>query len=106
MFYKTIIESSSNEEDNDSELMMAAAMLIHEHNSRHVHKGLIKGQRANVKPNHPKGHYQLYQREVSLARVWRVDVQTQHLSLNPHKCELTFLFILEDQVFWDSCNLS
>jgi hypothetical protein len=37
---------------------------------------------------------------VSLAQlVGGVDVQTQHLSSNPHGHEFRFLFILEDQAF-------
>jgi hypothetical protein len=61
MFYKNVIESSSDKEsDDDSKLMMASAMLLHEHSSRPLHRRSIKGRKANVKPNHEKGHYQLY----------------------------------------------
>jgi hypothetical protein len=60
-FYKTVIESSSDEEaDDDTELMMAAAMLLHEHTSRPVFRGSVKGHKPNVKCNREKGHYQLY----------------------------------------------
>jgi hypothetical protein len=51
-FYKTVIESSSDEEsDDDTELMMAAAMLLHEHTTRPVYRGSVKGRKANVKRN-------------------------------------------------------
>jgi hypothetical protein len=60
-FYNNVIESSSNEEaNNDTELMMAASMLLHEHTLRLVYRGSVKGSKANVKPNHERGHYQLY----------------------------------------------
>jgi hypothetical protein len=60
-FYKNVIESSSNEEaDDDTELMMAATMLLHEHTSRPVYRGSVKGRKANVKRNRERGHYQLY----------------------------------------------
>jgi hypothetical protein len=60
-FYKNVIESSSNEEaDDDTELMMAATMLRHEHTSRPVYRGSVKGRKANVKRNRERGHYQLY----------------------------------------------
>jgi hypothetical protein len=52
MFYKNIIESSYDEEaDDDTELMMAAAMLLHEHTSRPVFRGSVKGRKLNVKRN-------------------------------------------------------
>jgi hypothetical protein len=55
------MESSSDEDSNDDfELMMTAAMLLHEHNSRPVRRGSIKGRVANVKLNQKKGHYQPY----------------------------------------------
>jgi hypothetical protein len=61
MFYKNVIESSSDEESNDdTELMMVAAMLLHEHTSRPVYRGSVKGRKPNVKRNCEKGHYQLY----------------------------------------------
>jgi hypothetical protein len=61
MFYNNVIESSSDEEaNNDTELMMAASMLLHEHTSRPVYRGSVKGCKANVKPNRERGHYQLY----------------------------------------------
>jgi hypothetical protein len=61
MFYKNVIESSSDEEaDDDTELMMAAAMLHHEHTSRPVFRGSVKGHKPNVKRNRERGHYQLY----------------------------------------------
>jgi hypothetical protein len=61
MFYKTIIEPSSDEEsDDDTELMMAVAMLLHDHTSRPVYRGSVKGRKANVKRNREKVHYQLY----------------------------------------------
>ena len=44
---------------------------------------------------------------VSLAQlVGGVDVQTQHLSSNPHGGEVRFLFILEDQAFLVLIHLS
>jgi hypothetical protein len=61
MFYKNVIESSSDEEsDDDSEKRMAATMLLHEHTSRLVHWGSVKGRKANVKRNRERGHNQLY----------------------------------------------
>jgi hypothetical protein len=61
MFYKNFIESSLNEDsDDDSELMMAAAILLHEHSSKPVHKGSVKGHATNVKCKREKSHYQLY----------------------------------------------
>jgi hypothetical protein len=61
MFYKNVIESSSDEESgDDSEMMMATTMLLHEHSSRPVHSGSVKGRAANVKRNREKGHYKLY----------------------------------------------
>jgi hypothetical protein len=60
MFYKNLIESLSDKEsDYDSELMMAVTMLLHEHTSRPVHRGSVKGRAGNVKRNCEKGHYQL-----------------------------------------------
>jgi hypothetical protein len=60
-FYKTVIESSPNEEsDDDTEQMMVAAMLLHEHTSRPVYRGSVKGRKPNVKRNRDRGHYQLY----------------------------------------------
>jgi hypothetical protein len=60
-FYKIVTETSSDEEsDDDSDLMMAATMLLHEHTSRPVYMGSVKGRKDNVKHNHEKGHYQLY----------------------------------------------
>jgi hypothetical protein len=60
-FYKNVIESSSDEEaNNDTKLMMVAAMLLHEHTSRSVFRGSVKGCKPNVKRNHERGHYQLY----------------------------------------------
>jgi hypothetical protein len=35
-------------------------MLLHEHTSRPVYRGSVKGRKANVKRNREKGHYQLY----------------------------------------------
>jgi hypothetical protein len=62
IFYKNVIEFSWDEElDDDSELMMAMAMLLNEHNSRHLHRGSVKGRATNVKRNCEKGHHQLYQ---------------------------------------------
>jgi hypothetical protein len=61
MFYKNVVESSSDKEsDDDSKLMMATAMLLHEHTSRPVYKGSVKGRKVNVKHNREKVHYQLY----------------------------------------------
>jgi hypothetical protein len=61
MFYKNVIESSSDEEaDDDTKLMMVAAMLLHEHTSRSVFRGSVKGRKPNVKRNHERGHSQLY----------------------------------------------
>jgi hypothetical protein len=40
--------------------MMAVAMLLPEHTSRPVYRGLVKGHKPTVKRNHEKGHYQLY----------------------------------------------
>jgi hypothetical protein len=46
MSYKNVIESSSDEEsDDDSEKMMVMTMLLHEHTSRLVYWGSVKGQR-------------------------------------------------------------
>jgi hypothetical protein len=46
MFYKNVIESLSDEEaDDDTELMMAVAMLLHEHTSRPVYRGSVKGRK-------------------------------------------------------------
>jgi hypothetical protein len=39
---------------------MVAAMLLHEHTSRPVYRGSVKGHKPNVKHNREKGHYQLY----------------------------------------------
>jgi hypothetical protein len=41
-------------------LMMATAVLLHEQSSRPLHRGSVKGRKANVKHNHEKSHYQLY----------------------------------------------
>jgi hypothetical protein len=61
MFYKNVIDSSPDKKsDDDSELMMAAAMLLHEHTSMPVHRGSVKGCKANAKRNREKGHCQLY----------------------------------------------
>jgi hypothetical protein len=58
---KNDIDSSSDQEsDDDSELMMAATMLLHEHNTRPLHSGSVKGRKAKVKRNREEGHYQLY----------------------------------------------
>jgi hypothetical protein len=60
-FYKNVIESSSDEKsDDDTELMMDASMLLHEHTSRPVYRGSVKGRKPNVKCNREKSHYQLY----------------------------------------------
>jgi hypothetical protein len=60
-FYKSVIDSSSDEEsDNNTELMMAATMLLHEHTSRPVYRGSVKGRKPNVNRNRERGHYQLY----------------------------------------------
>jgi hypothetical protein len=60
-FYKNVIESSFDEEaDDDTELMMAAAMLLHEHTSRPVFRGSIKGRKPNVKRKSKRGHYKFY----------------------------------------------
>jgi hypothetical protein len=39
---------------------MAAAMILHEHASRPLYRGSLKGRKPNIKCNHEKGHYQLY----------------------------------------------
>jgi hypothetical protein len=60
-FYKNVIKSSSDKEANDdTEMMMVAAMLLHEHTSRPMYRGSVKGRKANVKRNRERGHYQLY----------------------------------------------
>jgi hypothetical protein len=57
-FDKNVIESSLDEEtDDDTKLMMAAALLLHEHTSRPVYRGSVKGCKPNVKRNRERGHY-------------------------------------------------
>jgi hypothetical protein len=61
MFYKNVIKSSLDEKsDDDSELMMVASMLLHKHNSRPLHRGSVKGRKANIKCACENNHYQLY----------------------------------------------
>jgi hypothetical protein len=51
-FYEHVTESSSNNESDDVfELMMATIVLLHEHSSRPLHRGSVKGHKANVKRN-------------------------------------------------------
>jgi hypothetical protein len=52
MFYKNVIESSSDDvRDDDSKLMMATTMLLHEHNSRPLHRGSVEDVRPMSSAN-------------------------------------------------------